>query len=266
MKRIITTLILILCQLVQSENKTEHPSVSNITCLPVFIGWCGTNAPSYVKTKEARLIINKIFKDHNYKLKENYKIKYDGIECILSGYDEKNKVGYLYGDWDNLDEDALRIWNFPHDGQELFLNSVAHYLGEEYKQEIEKAESIGNKKKQQAFLWSLIRKFRENKSINTLSLKEAELLPELYKKKKIFILFITQFDRRFSYYQHINVMVENLKKRLEKEKNSKSRKEIEHQLKRLHYSVSGEATTKKTALNNIKKNVNNALKWLENNR
>jgi len=268
-----------LSQLLHANPPSQHPSESNIKHLPVKIGWCGTGLPSYIDKQEACLVINDIFKTYGFALKKDYKIKMNNIECILSGFDNKNKVGYIYGGHHSLDEDALQVWSHPKNRKKikgfwLSVDLLSTYLSKEYAGELKKAESIKDEQKQQEFLWDLVEKHTKKKSKRALSLKEAKFLSELYKTENIFILFISRFDSRFTYSEEVDELLVLIDKRLKEVKSKFDQSKLPED--KQSYTVEIEdleeykkrlgTRTKTAALKNIEENVQNALDWLKKER
>lgn len=176
--------------------------------IPIFTGPCASFSRGSLEKKEAVLLIDSIFKKNGYNLKKDYKFKYNDIEFILSGFDEKNKVGYIFGAGDNLDEDVLIHSNQPEKGQELDPATLLHdYLGKEYDERLEIAEDMTDKGKQQKYLSELVHEFRKKKSHLLISADEIKSLPEVYRKEKILILFISQFDSRFQYEKWVEKLI-----------------------------------------------------------
>jgi len=180
----------------------ENPLRLELSGLPHQTSPYGTGAPSYIEDRIARSAIEKIFAEEGIALEKRYTYDNDGVAFVADGYNPKLKIGYFFGSWQTLDQDAIISWmtraekeGGPPTQEELKrkLEWMGYSADAELKAEIGKAAGIQDEGQLRQAYDALARKSGKSK----LSLAEAQALEKRAEQGKEFIAVISQFDSRF---------------------------------------------------------------------
>lgn len=180
-----------------------NPLCNVVSGLPHQTSPYGTGVPDYVDGDLARRVIEKVFSGAGYVLQENVQYDKDGVAFKLDGYDANKKVGFVVGDWGNLDNDALIRWHLQRTEGDIVTQignlerSLAQSTNEDEKQflrDIQAARQQADSAKRNAGFQSILDRY--GKSL--LSLKEIEQLETRALEGSEFIAVISKFDQRFT--------------------------------------------------------------------
>ncbi len=89
----------------------NNPFTFEKTGLPVQTSFCGVGLPDLISSDLADNIIGQVFRDNGFKLTKNYLYKTDSSSFVLNGYDKNKKTGYVYLEYNNLEDDAVIPWD-----------------------------------------------------------------------------------------------------------------------------------------------------------
>lgn len=228
-KKLLSTVLMIsMAYSVQGEEKeaAANTFTKEFTGLPYHSSPYGTGRPSRMSEKEAVAVLKKVFKEEGINLKAGGHFKEGGVEFDLSEYDEEKGIGYVWGNWNSLDDDAVINW--MKSGLRKNPVQVQPYLIDQLKDKKEAARilEIKDKKEQaQAYLKAYDIE-QESESKKKLSLKEISQLEVIAKDKKKFVLVLSQYDPRLIQRAWDPVITPEIKKKLAAASSEEERKEI----------------------------------------
>ncbi len=277
----------ILTQLCAAESpaKTENPFQLSQSGLPFQTSPFGAGMPSYLSEEQARRVIDKVFAESGYHLREHLPFT-DGenISFVADGYDPDKKIGYVWGDWESLDHrDAIISWSVPkldkeaidrifsdeQDADRQYQDSFkmaqryieGHELSDSVKAEYEEALSIADPREQLERLASIMQRLEPGEDPNRISLREAQELENRAASTKEYIALISCFDRRFQYRSW--GMPENSAKRAEIEKLQGEYMASESREERHELEMKIEALAAEDALSALEEAVRSYIEWAQ---
>jgi hypothetical protein len=182
---------------------SDNPLRLELSGLPYHTSSYGTGQPSYIQDKVARNAIEAIFAKEGIDLKKSYKYSKDGIRFIADGYNEKLKIGYFFGGWQTLEQDAVISWMTRGEDKKavltkkqlkrhLQLMNYTHHA--DLKADIKAASSMEDVEKMREAYNKIVEKVGNER----LSLSEAKALEQRAEAGKEFIAVVSQFDTRFA--------------------------------------------------------------------
>ena len=103
----------------------ENPLTIAKNGLPYRSSPFGTGMPSYISEDLARQVIERVFREAGYELKQGEQYRKGDVVFTTSGYDPDARVGYVWGDWESLDRrDAIIDWSTPKLGEAEIQNLI----------------------------------------------------------------------------------------------------------------------------------------------
>lgn len=88
----------------------KNPFLLKQSGLPHQSSPYGTGAPVRIDDDRAREVIDRVFRDEGFSLEGGMLYDRDGIEFRTTGFDPRHRIGYVFGGWGNLDDNALESW------------------------------------------------------------------------------------------------------------------------------------------------------------
>jgi hypothetical protein len=182
----------------------KNPFLLKDSGLPHHTSPYGTGAPSYVEDEDARKVIERVFRDEGFSLESHVSYDRDGVAFRASGFDPKRRIGYVFGDWRNLDEDAVVSWQIDESEPEPADDPAAirewfdrrnwklERMPEEIRKEAARIRDMTDGKE----MADALRKLRVRWHAELLSLAEIRKLEEEAPRKKDYVAVISQFDER----------------------------------------------------------------------
>lgn len=100
--------------------------------LPHHTSPYGTGAPDHLDSQVARALIRKLFAEAGYQLGQETAYERGEVRARLDGFDPQRKVGFVFGDWENLDDDAVLKWWTRNPGDRIDASALDPALRAEY--------------------------------------------------------------------------------------------------------------------------------------
>jgi hypothetical protein len=185
-----------------SQDAKQNPFPLAKSGLPHVSSPFGTGQPGYLSDQTAVRLIHKVFKEEGFEL-QTVPYDKDGVAFRPSGFDPKRRIGYVWGNWNTLDADAIVSWmgkGQPEPEQAADIRkwfSMNEYklkaLSPDQQKEAARLQAL----QEDGALVEGFKKFLKSFHSEFLSLDEIKKLEEEGPKKKEFIAVISQFDSRF---------------------------------------------------------------------
>ncbi|WP_442505988.1 hypothetical protein SH528x_004808 [Novipirellula sp. SH528] len=190
------------------ESADGNPLCVAVSGLPHQTSPYGTGVPDRVDGDLARRVIERVFASAGYNLRPNVPYDNDGVAFVVDGYDAQNRVGFVVGDWSNLDDDAIVSWMSSRRTARGDNSSEVEWWAalaeskvmgindgekQRFANDIATAKRLADPAKAKAALKAII----DRMSKRYLSYKEIQSLERKASQGKEFIAVISTFDNRF---------------------------------------------------------------------
>ena len=161
----------------------------------------GTGVPQYLQDEIARKAVEAVFSQEGIELTPTVQLQGDNLAFVADGYDSKRRIGYVFANYQNLEDDALIRWwlqgvnidTMPDERLAPYAGQMEwRRLSDEQKARLKAASA----EKAPDKLRAVIKQIEEELAEADLSLAEIKALAAPTEEAK-FILVISQFDRRF---------------------------------------------------------------------
>jgi hypothetical protein len=177
----------------------SNPFTVAVSGLPHRTSPYGTGVPNYLDAELARRVIERTFQQAGYRLARQQTYDRDGVAMVIDGYDARKKVGYVFGNYRNLDDDAVIRWwaaRAAAAGLDAEIDALERTLQYEPEAkelaEIKQARQLDPQGREAAFRAILAKRSRA-----LISMGEIQQLEDRGPRDKEFIAVISQFDPRF---------------------------------------------------------------------
>ncbi len=190
------------------ESADGNPLCVAVSGLPHQTSPYGTGVPDRVDGDLARRVIERVFASAGYNLRRNVSYDKDGVAFVVDGYDAQNRVGFVVGDWSNLDDDAIVSWmSRPRPARagnssevewwaalaESKMMGINNGEKQRFANDIATAKRLADPAKAKAALKAIM----DRMSKRYLSYEEIQSLERNASNGKEFIAVISTFDNRF---------------------------------------------------------------------
>lgn len=237
------------------NKKFKNPFSVSKSGLPYRSSPYGTGAPTRLSDEAAKKFIKQIFKEEGIELKDDFKYNKSGNEFIVTSYNKKMNIGFVYGSYKTLDSiDALLGWSNSYgDYKKMDQKTAIRTIGKAYTKKIDEAFKLNDIKKRSTALEALHKESRKEISKSLLSLEEAKNLEKNAVLTKEFIAVISKYDSRISFY------MTNPEKDFEKIFEAKTKEER----KKLYKEFQKDFAKKRAATQvmDLEENVRKYIKW-----
>jgi hypothetical protein len=217
------------------DSKAESPFRFSNTGLPYRTSPYGTGQPTRLSRELAREVIDRAFKEAGFELKEKVPILGEGLAFEATGFDPERKTGYLFADWENLDDDAFVRWLRPMEETRSIEDKVRaiaeqwpHDPPSEESREAREALELppGSERDKR------MRECIQHRHDRRLSLEEAKRLDEPKGKEGPFVAVISRYDPRLTI-RHDPSIVKRYRSQLEEARGDPDRiEELYRQIER----------------------------------
>lgn len=219
-------------------DQSKNPFTFEKTGLPHQTSFCGVGLPELISTDLAENVIEQIFINKGFKLTKNYLYEKDSLSFVLNGYDKKNEIGYVYLDYNNLDDDALIPWEddsfvlfdepnsfdakIENESETQRLNrwlsnqsgvnikNMINYMNWNLLASEKEFISLVKKSDDDKFLRSAYVKLYQKQKKYTLSLNEIKQTIKNTGKDGVFIAVISVYDKALAVYPDFGLGIEDI--------------------------------------------------------